>query len=269
MPPQSTQWVSQCQDWDEWNKAGPPYKIHGNSYYVGTCGISAILIAGDNGHILIDTGTEKGAEMVKANIKKLGFNPEDISILLSSHEHFDHVGGFAKMKSWTGADIVTSTAAAGVLTSGKDSEDDPQFAMHPPMAAVAVSRTVKNGDIVRLGNIKLTTMETPGHTPGALSWSWESCAGKDCLNIVYADSLSPVSSDSFRFSDHANYLASYREAIKRIAASKCDILLTPHPSASDMHKRLKAGTMRDSSACISYAQAISKRLDERLAKETQ
>ena len=39
-------WTESCKDWDDWDKAGPPYRIHANSYYVGTCGISAILITG-------------------------------------------------------------------------------------------------------------------------------------------------------------------------------------------------------------------------------
>ena len=33
--------------WDEWDKPAPPVRIHGNSYLVGTCGISAILVAGE------------------------------------------------------------------------------------------------------------------------------------------------------------------------------------------------------------------------------
>ena len=48
----------------------------------------------------------------------------------------------------------------------------------------------------------LTAMATPGHTPGALSWRWESCDGGVCRTMVYADSLTPVSRDDYRFSDH-------------------------------------------------------------------
>ena len=43
-----------CDDWDDWNKPSPPFRIFGNSYYVGTCGISAILVTSDEDHILID-----------------------------------------------------------------------------------------------------------------------------------------------------------------------------------------------------------------------
>ena len=49
-----------CEDWDEWDKPAEPFLIHGNTWYVGTC-ISAILIEGDDGLVLIDTGTAKGS----------------------------------------------------------------------------------------------------------------------------------------------------------------------------------------------------------------
>src|SRR5688572_23175486 len=66
-------WAAACGDSTEWDQAAPPVRIHGNSYLVGTCGISSILITGDDGHILIDGGTERGAELIAANIRRLGF----------------------------------------------------------------------------------------------------------------------------------------------------------------------------------------------------
>ena len=54
-----TQWARQCKDWDAWDKRAPPFKVWGNTYYVGTCGISAILISGGSGAILIDGRSEE------------------------------------------------------------------------------------------------------------------------------------------------------------------------------------------------------------------
>jgi metallo-beta-lactamase class B len=59
----------------------------------------------------------------------------------------------------------------------------------------------------------------------------------------------------------------YRASIARIAALDCDVLLTPHPSASDMVKRFGSKTLEDSTACRDYAAKLTKQLDERLAKE--
>ena len=126
---------------------------------------------------------------------------------------------------------------------------------------------ITDGQVVRLGNLWLTAIATPGHTAGAMSWHWVSCNGGVCRSIVYADSLSPVSRDDYRFSDHPAYLAAYRQSIARIAALDCDILVTPHPSASGMIERFASGSLENRNACRDYAARLTKQLDERLGKE--
>lgn len=262
------QWAAACGDSTDWDQPAPPVRIHGNTYLVGTCGISAILVAGSDGHVLIDGGTEKGADVIAANIRALGFNLQDVKFLLHSHEHFDHVGGIAKLQTSTGATLVASAPAKAVLNSGRASSDDPQFGMHKPFAAARVGRVVKDGESIRLGNLLLTAMATPGHTAGALSWHWRSCEGAVCRTIFYADSLSAVSRDDYRFSDHPAYLAAYRASITKVAASRCDILLTPHPSASAMKERMAGEqALFDPEGCRDYAAALDRRLEARLAKE--
>jgi metallo-beta-lactamase class B len=261
-------WAAACKDWDEWDKPAPPVRIHANTYQVGTCGISAILITGDDGHVLIDSGTEAGAELVAANIRQLGFELRDIRYLLISHEHIDHVGGIARLQQLTGATLVSSAPAEKVLNSGIPSADDPQAGMHKPFPAANVGRVIGDGGDVRIGNIRLFAMTTPGHTPGATSWRWESCDGGVCRTMVYADSLSAVSRDDYKFSDHPEYLAAYRASIAKIAESRCEILLTPHPSASQMRDRMTGKLpLFDPDGCRSYAAKLAKSLDERLAKE--
>src|SRR5918996_1969456 len=115
-----------CKDWDEWDKPAPPVRIHANTYLVGTCGISAILITGTEGHILIDGGTETGADLIAANIRRLGFKLGDVKILLHSHEHFDHVGGIGRLQQLSGAQLVASSAAAKVFETGTAGLGDPQ-----------------------------------------------------------------------------------------------------------------------------------------------
>jgi metallo-beta-lactamase class B len=262
-------WAAACKDWDDWDKPAPPVRIHGNTYLVGTCGISAILIAGEDGHVLIDGGTEAGAELIADNIRQLGFRLGDIKYLLMSHEHLDHVGGIARLQQLTGATLVASAPAEKVLNTGLPSPDDPQAGMHKPFPAAQVGRVIGDGGDVLIGNIRLFAMTTPGHTPGALSWRWESCDGGVCRTIVYADSLSAVSRDDYKFSGHPDYLAAYRASIAKIAASPCEILMTPHPSASAMRDRMIGKQpLFDTEGCRNYAAKLTKNLDERLAKET-
>jgi len=256
-----------CKDWDDWDKPAPPVRIHANTYLVGTCGISSILITGTDGHILIDGGTEAGADLIAENIRRLGFNLRDVRILLHSHEHFDHVGGIARLQQLSGAQLFASAPAAKVFETGTAGAGDPQAGMHKPFPAAKVDRVIRDGETVRLGNLMLTAVATPGHTPGALSWHWVSCDGGVCRSIVYADSLSPVSRDNYRFSDHPDYVAAFRASIAKVAALDCEILVTPHPSASGMIKRMAARSFDEENGCRNYAASLTKALDERLAKE--
>ena len=86
--------------------------------------------------------------------------------------------------------------------------------------------------------------------------------------MVFADSLSPVSRDDYKFSDHPEYLADFRASIAKVAASPCEILLTPHPSASAMRDRIVGKQpLFDPEGCRNYAAKLTRALDERLAKE--
>jgi metallo-beta-lactamase class B len=259
--------AAQCKDWDDWDKPAPPVRVFGNTYLVGTCGISSILVTDPAGDILIDGGTEKDASLIADNIRSLGFRLTDVKYIVNSHEHSDHVGGIAELQRLTGAQVIASPAAAAVLGSGTASADDPQQGINPPFPAAHVDRVIKEGEQVRLGNTVLIAVATPGHTPGALTWHWGSCQAGVCRQIVYTDSLTPKSNDKYRFSDHPAYLAAYRASIAKVAALDCDILLSPHPSASHMIARLGRAQVEDPTACRNYAADVAKQLDERLAKE--
>lgn len=262
------QWAETCEPWDEWDKPAPPYKIHGNTYYVGTCGIASILIAGEYDPVLLDSGTEAGADIILRNIRMVGVDPKKIGFIGVSHEHFDHVGGMAKLTKASGAYAATSEAGYNVLLSGQTQLSDPQHGMHGAMEPVE-KVGYWDADAFEFARFKLamTAIPTPGHSPGALSWRWISCDEELCKTIVYADSLSPISRDDYKFSDHPEYVAEFRAGIARLAKLDCDILLTPHPSHSKMVKRAATGTLEGGMSCAEYAQSKTRALDARLAKE--
>ena len=261
-------WVETCKDWDDWDKPAPPFPLYGNSYYVGTCGITAVLIAGSDGHILIDGATEAGADVIADNIKTLGFNISDVKLLLHSHEHFDHVAGLAKLQKLSGAKLFASEKAAPVLRTGVSIEADPQAGMHEPFPASRVDGIVQDGEDVVLGDLVLRAIATPGHTPGALSWQWRSCVDGECKPIVFADSLSAISHDMYYFSDHPKYVASYKKGIAKLASLDCQILVSSHPSASKMRDRLTSDNgLVNSNGCEIYANKTLKYLNKRLLKE--
>ena len=263
-------WAQACEDWDEWDKPGPAFQVYGNTYYVGTCGIAAILITSEQGHVLIDSGTNAGADIVLANIRSLGFDPADVNLLLSSHEHFDHVGGMAKLQEGTGAPIVSSHIAVETMLSGKVHPDDPQYGTLDPMRSVRSALTFSEGEgQLLLHKYRMWPIPTPGHTPGAMSWTWRACHEGECRTVVYADSLSAVSSDEYRFIDNEEYLGQFFASLMRIADARCDILLTPHPSGSQMRSKLLANDLDAprGNSCKGYMRTQRGRLFVRLLRE--
>ncbi|WP_043691528.1 subclass B3 metallo-beta-lactamase [Luteibacter sp. 9133] len=240
-----------------WTEPVAPHVIYGNTYFVGTRGLSSILITSPQGHVLIDATLPENATLVEANIRKLGFRIEDIKLILNSHAHADHAGGIARLARDTGAPVRATAAAAKELALGGNDVDDPQHGEAPLYPAVKATGDIVEGSVVRVGSLTLTAHLTPGHTPGGTAWTWQSCEGAACKQIVFADSLGAFAADGYRFADHPAYVTAYRQAIQRLGALQpCDVLLAPHPEQAE------------GKTCATYADAGRRKLEERLAKET-
>lgn len=261
-----------CQPGADWKAdiPAPPRRIHGNAWYVGTCGLSVILLTGDRGHILLDGGMESSVPLIEANIRRLGFRLQDIRYILNSHAHYDHAGGLARLQRDTGATVVARGDDADAIENGRGTRTDPQFLSVDAFAPASDVRRIDDGETLGLGKLAITALATPGHTPGGTSWTWQSCEGDRCLHMVYADSLTALTDDEYRYRDHPDLLARLRASIAAVAGTPCDLLLTPHPDASRLWERIGPGAQHpliDTGACRRYAERSADSLAKRLAKE--
>ena len=145
--------IKQCGDTEDFSAPAPPARLYGNTYYVGTCTVSVLLVTSPQGHILVDTATAKAVPSILANIRALGFRPEDVRWIVTSHEHFDHVGGLAGLVRATGAKVALSAAAAAVVATGKVDPADSQYGVlkDHDFAPVLADRIVRAGSVVRAG----------------------------------------------------------------------------------------------------------------------
>jgi metallo-beta-lactamase class B len=180
---------SPCANCAVWNMPQEPFRIYGNTYYVGTHGLGSALITSPDGHILIDGALPESVPQIVAHIRSLGFRVEDIKLIVNTHVHFDHAGGIADLQKLSGARVVASPWTADVMKKGIVPRDDPQFGIVVPIARIARVTTLKDGEILQAGSVTVTAHFTPGHTPGGTSWTWRSCENNRCVNLVYADSL--------------------------------------------------------------------------------
>ena len=264
--------VAACRPGADWTAdiPAPPRRIHGNAWFVGTCGLTAILLTGDRGHILLDAGMDSSAPLIEANIRRLGFRMQDIRYILNSHAHFDHAGGLARLQRDSGATVVARGDDADAIENGRGTRSDPQFLEADAFAPVKAVRQVADGETLTLGQLSITAHATPGHTPGSTTWTWQSCDSGRCTHMVYADSLTALSDSEYRYGEHPEFLAAMRTSIAHVAALPCDVLLTPHPDASQLWTRLgpdATSPLTDASACRRYAARAKDALDARLAKE--
>jgi metallo-beta-lactamase class B len=180
----------------------------------------------------------------------------------------------------SGAIVAASASGARAIKSGGPPADDPQYAFgkeanrFPPVKRVKV---VADGETLRVGNLAVTAHLTPGHTPGSTTWTWRSCEGARCLEIVYADSLNPVSAPGFRFTGDATHPCitdAFRHSVSTVGGLPCDILLAVHPGFAGMEDKLKRQREQpgsepfvDPKACRTYAAEAAGRLDQRIADE--
>ena len=266
-----------CDSCAGWNRAQEPFRIFGNTYYVGVAGLSAILIVSDDGLILLDGGLPQSAARIDASIRKLGFRTEDVRLILNSHAHYDHAGGIAALQRVSGATVAASPAAVEALRQGIPTADDPQHAFGGHFAPVENLRAIEDGESLSVSDLKIVVHFTPGHTPGGTSWTWRSCEGSRCLNMVYADSLTAVSAPGFHFTGddaHPDIVERFRESIATVANLPCDILVSTHPEFSNLFEKLderESGgdpeALVDERACRDYAAGATKTLDKRIATE--
>jgi metallo-beta-lactamase class B len=156
------------------------FRLIGNIYYVGARNIASYLITTPQGHILVDTGTTEMTSVIKANVEQLGFKLGDIKIMLSSHAHFDHVGGHAAMKKLTGAQVMAIRQDADALEAGKDLSPLGDEGWAP----VKVDRVLKDGDTVRLGGTTMRAVWAPGHTPGCTVWTTDVTDAGKSYNVA-------------------------------------------------------------------------------------
>lgn len=260
----------------DWDDLQDPFPIYGGSYYVGPQGVASVLITSSKGHILIDGGTPKSAQTIIEHVRRLGFKPEDIKVILVSHAHVDHAGGVAQLQRLSGATVLTSPAAQPVLESGKPDRGDPQFGALPDMEPVENVKTVRDGEIVSVGPLAVKANYTPGHTRGGISWTWTAQEPAGAMQMVYADSLNAFGLHGFRYSGDARYpeaKADIERSIARVAAMPCDILVSAHPEAGGLFERharqANEGSTAfiDRDACRRYADDGRQRLEKTLTQE--
>jgi metallo-beta-lactamase class B len=208
------------------NEPVKPYRVIGNIYYVGASDVTSFLITTPNGHILLDSGFIETVPQIKQNVAQLGFRLEDIKILLNSHAHYDHAGGFAELKRLTGAKLMTSERDVALLAAG--GKGDPNFGDRFLFEPVKPDRTLHDGDKVELGGVTMIARMTPGHTKGCTSWTMKVKEDGKEYDVVFVGSTSAPGYKLVNNPGYPEIVGDYERTFRLLKSLKCDVFLAAH-----------------------------------------
>jgi metallo-beta-lactamase class B len=208
MTPELRRWVS-----DTKAQYIEPWKAFDNVYYVGICWVSAWLITSDQGHILIDTVHEPFSDQLLQNIRKVGVDPKDIKYVLMTHGHFDHAGGAVKLKPFlsNARFVMTETGWNEGAETARLSESGPA-----PWKMVDKDIVAKDGDRFSVTGASVRLLETPGHTFGTTSYTFDVKDGESVYHVITVGGLGLNAIKSV--SQVESYIASVQKIRRLVAA---------------------------------------------------
>lgn len=212
----------------EWNKPVEPFRIIGNVYYVGASEVTSFLITTPKGHLLIDSGYAETVPQIKSNVEKLGFKLSDVKFLLNTQAHYDHAAGLAELKRLTKAKVIASVLDKKGLEEG-DKNDfawGDKYAFEP----VKVDRTIRDGEELSLGGIKLQAILTPGHTPGATMWLMNAKDGSKNHQVAFVSSASIPGYTLLDNKKYPSIITDYEKTFTKMKSVQPDVFLGSHGS---------------------------------------
>jgi glyoxylase-like metal-dependent hydrolase (beta-lactamase superfamily II) len=216
-------------------------------YLIGTMSPSAVyVIETSEGLILVDSGLDSDAGLLKAEMAKLGLDWKRIRAILLSHVHGDHTGGAQALRSATEATVYAGSGDAQVLADGGPREAFfstfymPDQALHSTTVDVAL----EGGETISLGGVRIEAIGCPGHTPGTMCYLMErdgyrALFAGDVIMMLHGDDQPRTELDK-PLGTYSAYLAphyrgdarAYLESLRRLRTWPVpDLVLPGHPAA--------------------------------------
>ncbi len=213
-----------------------------NVYQLTIRGVNIILIAEEE-LTLIDTGFRGSAPKIIRFIRSLGRSEREISLIIITHNHYDHIGGLAKLRKHTKAKIAVHKADISDIKSELPYPKFIQKLLRRLLLSTShsvkpskVDIQLKDGEVLKpLGGLQV--IHTPGHTPGSISLF----SPQNKLLIV-GDTLSErFKTPGFPHKMVSTDFTQAIDSVKRIARLDFNILCFGHgrPLTKDTHSALQ------------------------------
>jgi len=201
-----------------------PYEIIKDIYIVGGPDITdgrdgCIYLINLGELILIDTGAGWSVDKIINNIHKLGLSSNDLSKVLLTHCHIDHIGGMPEIKKRFGPKVYIHKLDAPPLETGDQILTAASWYQTTfPPSPVDVKFNLPE-EVLTIGEQKIVCLHTPGHTPGSISIYLD----KEGKRILFGQDLhGPL------LSEFGSNLEDYDRSTKKLLDLEADILCEGH-----------------------------------------
>lgn len=231
-----------------------PTRILDDVYAIGNVGTTVYVVKTSAGLLMIDALGGGTADATAAQLdsqllpgfRTLGLDPAQVKIILVTHGHPDHWGGAAYFQQHFGSKVYVSAADwAGMErpARGRGAPDGRGADLSGPRPA-RTAVPAHDGDIVDgvpivLGDLRVTPVAIPGHTPGSMAFIFpvHDRGTAHVAAIFGGASLTPRTLTDEGFQTYLASVMTFKEATRR---AKVDVVLQNHPLMVPIQARLDA-----------------------------
>jgi glyoxylase-like metal-dependent hydrolase (beta-lactamase superfamily II) len=201
-----------------------PYEIMKDIFIVGgpeiTDGRDGCIYLLNLGElVLIDTGAGWSVDQIIGNIKKLGLDPKNLTKIILTHCHIDHIGGVPEIKKRFGSKLYIHKLDAPPLETGDQVLTAASWYQTTfPPTPVDVKFNLPE-ETLTIDEQKIVCLHTPGHTPGSIGIYLD----KEGKRILFGQDLHGPLLEEF-----GSNLEDYGRSTKKLLDLDSDILCEGH-----------------------------------------
>ena len=214
---------------------------------------NAYLIRGSKRTIMIDVGLSSNFPYLLECLRHLDIEPSDLDMIVLSHEHLDHIGAAFH---FSGKTIIAAHRLAANKIMLRDDFSMLRKMFNEPDVPIDIDIWLEEGNLIDLGNFRLTVMYTPGHTSACIS-----LFDPDKGLLFAADTLMPGGVMGGVFGSGS--ISDYIQSLERLRGLNSRILLSGHGRLSDTPQDDVKIALQRSHALLSDTAHLFEALDAR------
>jgi metallo-beta-lactamase class B len=206
-----------------------PVRVFDNMYLLGQKKVVVWAIRTSEGLVLLDAGGEPGAERLLAGMKQLGLDPRDIRYVLIAHGHGDHFAGSKLLQDRFGARVGMSAEDWDFIQPKPGAQANP--------AAPKRDLVLVDGQPLVVGDVRITPVLIPGHTPGSMGFVFNVRDGANShVAALFGGTMLQPAAPLPQVRQYLSSIEHFREATRRLRA---DVELLNHPLMDDLFVRVE------------------------------